>query len=83
MKRTTAHIHRDPRAVAVSACYHLHQEADLDAVCASATRTTALWMRFRQAWFSDRARDVAYDIPCASPRAPPPHGRGARVSGRS
>ena len=67
----TAHIHRDPRAVAVSACYHLHQEADLDGCVRERYATTALWMRFRQAWFSDRALlDVAYEDLVRCPHEP-------------
>ena len=66
-----AHIHRDPRAVAVSACYHLHQEADLDGCVRERYVTTALWMRFRQAWFSDRALlDVAYEDLVRCPHEP-------------
>ena len=68
---STAHIHRDPRAVAVSACYHLHQEADLDGCVRERYVTTALWMRFRQAWFSDRALlDVAYEDLVRCPHKP-------------
>lgn len=68
---STAHIHRDPRAVAVSACYHLHQEADLDGCVRERYATTALWMRFRQAWFSDRALlDVAYEDLVRCPHEP-------------
>ena len=68
---STAHIHRDPRAVAVSACYHLHQEADLDGCVRERYATTALWMRYRQAWFSDRALlDVAYEDLVRCPHEP-------------
>ena len=68
---STAHIHRDPRAVAVSACYHLHREADLDGCVRERYATTALWMRFRQAWFSDRALlDVAYEDLVRCPHEP-------------
>ena len=74
----TAHVHRDPRAVVVSGCYHLRKQADLDGCVREMYATTALWVRFRQAWFVDGSStaaagatlDVAYEDLVACPLEP-------------
>lgn len=48
-----ASLHRDPRDVAISSCFHLRnkRELNLDACVRSMYLTIALWMKFRDLFF--------------------------------
>jgi hypothetical protein len=59
------HIHRDPRDVVVSECFHLNRSKSLEACVLKKYPIVALWTKFRELWWFPSEPDDYSLAPCA------------------